>query len=149
VPIDVPLSRNVTEPAGVPVNEVVTVAVNVTDWSPIEGFNDEASDVVVGARLTTWVSTLDVLAANVELPPYCAVIGCDATASEDVVRVATPLPLSVPEPIDAPLSRNVTVPAGVPVDVVVTVAVNRIDWPLTEGFTDEASAVVVGARLTT
>jgi hypothetical protein len=46
------------------------------------------------------------------------------------------------------LSRNVTAPVGVPGDVLVTIAVNMMDCPLTEGFADEVRCVVVGARLT-
>ena len=68
----------------------------------------------------------------------------------EVVKVAMP-PLSVPVPIGLPPSRNVTVPVGVPVPGATgeTVAVKVTDWPKTEGFADEVTAVVVSALLTT
>src|SRR5260370_1296918 len=64
-------------------------------------------------------------------------------ASADVVKVAMPL-LSVPVPIGLPPSRNVTVPVAVPDPGATgdTVAVNVTDWPKTEGFAEEATAVV-------
>src|ERR1019366_1132665 len=71
-------------------------------------------------------------------------------ARTEVVRLATP-PLKVPVPIGLPPSRNVTDPVGVPVPggTAVTVAVNVTDWPTTEGFTDDVTAVAVLALLTT
>jgi hypothetical protein len=72
------------------------------------------------------------------------------TARADVVNVATP-PMIVPDPIGPPPSRNVTVPVGVPAPggTAATVAVKVTDWPKTEGFTDEVTAVSVLALLTT
>jgi hypothetical protein len=66
-----------------------------------------------------------------------------------VVKVATP-PLRVPVPIELAPSRKVTVPVGVPAPGATgeTVAVNLTDCPKTEGFTDEATVVEVGAGLT-
>jgi len=52
---------NVTFPVGVP--EPVTVAVNVTIWPTPEGFGEDVSDVVVGARFTTCFRFADVLPA--------------------------------------------------------------------------------------
>src|SRR5205807_1660940 len=68
-----------------------------------------------------------------------------------VLKVATPLPLSVPVPIEAPLSWNVTVPVGVPDPgtAALTVAVNVTDWPNTDGLVDDATAVLVLSLLTT
>src|ERR1019366_3141171 len=73
-----------------------------------------------------------------------------ATAKADVLNVAIPL-LNVPVPIGLPPSRNVTDPVGVPPPGATgeTVAVKVTDWPKTEGFTDEVTAVVVLALLTT
>ena len=70
--------------------------------------------------------------------------------SAEVDTVATP-PLSVPVPIGLPPSKNVTVPVGVPAPGATgeTVAVNVTDWPNTEGFCDEVTAVVVSALFTT
>jgi hypothetical protein len=46
---------------------------------------------------------------------------------------------------------NVTVPVGVPEpgEVTVTIAVKVTDWPKTDGFTEELTAVVVAALFTT
>ncbi len=72
------------------------------------------------------------------------------TASAEVVNVAMP-PLSVPVPIGLPPSSNVTVPVGVPDPgaTAPTVAVNVIDCPNTDGFTEDVTAVVVSALFTT
>ena len=71
------------------------------------------------------------------------------TDSDDVRKVACP-PVSVPVPSVVALSLNVTVPVGVPApgDTAVTVAVKVTDWPNTDGLNEEASAVLLLARLT-
>src|SRR2546427_649855 len=58
--------------------------------------------------------------------------------------------LSVPVPNVVAPSLKVTVPVGVPVPgaVAVTVAVNVTDWPETDGFGDETTALEVLALLT-
>jgi hypothetical protein len=61
------------------------------------------------------------------------------TLSADVLKVATPLALSVPVPSGVAPSRNVTGPVGVPVPDAVTVTA----WPKVDGLTLEASVVVV------
>ena len=71
-----------------------------------------------------------------------------ATDSAGVVKVATPLPLSVPVPSVVAPSLNVTVPLGVPAPEV-TVAVNVTLWPKTDGLAELVNAVVVLAALTT
>jgi hypothetical protein len=76
------------------------------------------------------------------------VIECVATLKALVLNVATPLPLSVPEPICVAPSKKFTVPPGVPPDEV-TVAVKVTDWPNVEGFGLEVNAVEVEAGLTT
>ena len=65
-------------------------------------------------------------------------------ARAEVANVATP-PLNVPVPTGLPPSRKVTVPVGVPVAGATgdTVAEKVTDWPKTEGFCDEVTAVVV------
>jgi len=77
------------------------------------------------------------------------VIECDPTANVLVVNVAVP-PESVPVPSVVVPSRNVTAPVGVPEPGVLTptVAVNVTLCPATDGFTDEATVVVVLALLT-
>ena len=71
-------------------------------------------------------------------------------ASVLIVKVACRLTFSVPVPIETPPSRNVTVPVGVPAPgaTAVTVAVNVTFCPYIEGFTDETTAVVVSALIT-
>src|SRR5258708_4812485 len=64
------------------------------------------------------------------------------TASEGVVNVATPLPLSVPLPSAVAPSLNVTVPVGL---APVTVAVKVTACPKLLGLADDVSAVVVAA----
>ena len=64
------------------------------------------------------------------------------TASEAVAKVALPeLRLAVPSV--AARSRNVIVPVAVPRagETALTVAVNVTDWPNTDGFTEEVTAV--------
>ena len=70
--------------------------------------------------------------------------------SAEVAKVATPAPFKAPVPIEAPPSRNVTVPVVVPAPgaAAETVAVNVTDCPNTMGFADEVTAVVVLSLLT-
>ena len=87
-------------------------------------------------------------------PAYTAVMLCVATDSAVVVRVAMPVvPLEVAVPIGVAPSKNVTslaedVGMPVPGETTATVAVNVTDWPDTEGFVPETSAVVVLAAFT-
>ena len=60
VPIEVPLSLNVTVPGAV-LGE--TVAVKVTESPMTEGFSLESSQVVVSVLFTVWVNVEDVLLA--------------------------------------------------------------------------------------
>lgn len=88
---------------------------------------------------------MPLLAANPGTPEYSAVIVCVPTVSDEVLKVATPLPFkdtAVPRLL--PLSLNCTVPDGVPA-LAVTVAVNVTDCPKSDGFTDELTVVVVAA----
>ena len=55
----VPPSVKLTVPVGVP-EPAVTVAENVTGWPDIDGFRDDASDVIV-ATLATWWTVLALL----------------------------------------------------------------------------------------
>src|SRR5437899_2050808 len=65
-------------------------------------------------------------------------------ASDEVGKVATPLPFRFPVPRVFVPSRKVTVPLGVPLPDV-TVAVNVTGWLSTEGFAFDARVVVVVA----
>src|SRR2546429_77554 len=64
------------------------------------------------------------------------------------VAVVTPaLVANVPVPIELAPSKKVTVPLG-EATAAPPRAVKVTDWPETEGFADDVSAVVVSARLT-
>jgi hypothetical protein len=69
-----------------------------------------------------------VLLAKFVVAPYAAVIECDPTVSDDVLKVAEPA-LSVPVPSVVVPSLKVTVPVGVPAPGATTdtVAVNITD----------------------
>ena len=73
------------------------------------------------------------------------------TAKEDVLKVATPLLFKVPVPSVLVPSLKVTVPPAIPAPgpVTATVAVKVTDCPKSEGFTEDANAVVVLALFTT
>jgi hypothetical protein len=59
----------------VPLNSGVTLAVKVTVFPTLDGFNDEAKVVVVVALLTTCFTAFDVLPPKFESPPYTAAEG--------------------------------------------------------------------------
>src|SRR5436190_652329 len=75
---------------------------------------------------------------------------CVPTDRFERASVATPLPFNVTGEPAVPSTVNVTVPVGVPDpgETAVTVAVNVTNWPKTDGFTDEVSAVAELALLT-
>src|SRR5579871_5214086 len=111
-------SRNVT----VPVAPVVTVAVNVTAWSVVEGFSDDEIPTVGVPLLTVTVVEGEVAGLFVASPGVLAVIGSEPTGSVVTVIVATP-PTTGAEPITVPPSVNVTGPdtPGGTVSVIVSV----------------------------
>ena len=74
-------------------------------------------------------------------------MACVATASEEVVKEATPLESSVAVPMFVAPSRKVTVPVGVPA-VALMVAVKVTACPKTVGFLEEVTAVVAPAAFT-
>jgi hypothetical protein len=143
-------SRNATVPVGVP-EVVVTVAVKVTVWPAVEGFSEEATAVAVAALVgifTVCVRIAEVLVVNVVSPPKMAVMECAPAASAEVVRVVCPATSSVPVPIVVVPSRKVTIPVGVPIELLLTVAVNVTDCPVVEGLIDEVTTVVVVVTVT-
>ena len=71
------------------------------------------------------MTVLEVLPLKFVSPLYVAVIECDPAVSNDVLKAVAPA-FSMPVPIEAVPSKNVTVPVGVP-PVPVTVAVNVTD----------------------
>ena len=127
----------------------LTVAVIVTDCPNTDGLAEEAKAVELLALFTVCVNVEEVLVVKLVSPPYTAVIVCAATESEFVAKVAVP-ELKLPVPKVTPASLNVTVPLGVPAPgaTALTVAVNVTDWPETDGFTDEATVVVLLAWFT-
>jgi hypothetical protein len=78
---------------------------------PLDGLME--SEKSGGGAVMAIVSAFDVEAAKVVLPPYSAVMEWLPAAKEAVVRVASPEALREPTPIEAPPSKNVTVPLGV------------------------------------
>lgn len=140
-------SRKSTVPVGVTAEALVTVAVKVTGWPAVAGFNEEVTVVLVGAMVTLCVSAAEVLAAKLASPLYVALIVCTPAIRSGMENVACPA-LSVPVPIAAAPSKNVTVPVGVPGELSVTVAVKVTVWPAVAGFSEEVTAVLVGTPTT-
>src|SRR5262249_132933 len=100
-------------PVGIPAPGAlaVTVAVNVTLWPHIDGLAFDATAVVVADLLTVCVKLLDVLAANLPSPRYCAEMVCVGTVSADVVNVAVMTPATFARTLDpsgVALSKKVT-----------------------------------------
>src|SRR5688572_31266336 len=93
---------------------------------------------------------MPVLGWKLQSPEYTAVIVCDPTVNADVFIVATPTLKATGAPTGVPLSRNCTVPLGVPAPgaTALTVAVKVTACPTTDGLTDEVTAVVVLALIT-
>ena len=67
---------------------------------------------------------------NVALPPYTAVMEADPTARVELLKVAIPLPFSVPVPSVVLPFLKLAVPVGTPLagDTAVTVAENVTGW---------------------
>jgi hypothetical protein len=77
---------------------------------------------------------------------------CDPGLSvevESAADVVPPLVARAAAPTDVVPSRNVTLPVGVPVAVLATVAVSVTETPGITGLTELISVVVVGFKLTT
>src|SRR5438034_8550146 len=84
----VPLSLNCAVPIGVPAPEV-TVAVKVTLWPKLDGFNEASSAVAVLAFATTCPpETLPMLFRKFASPLYSAVIVWVPAFKVEVVNVA-------------------------------------------------------------
>ena len=129
VPSVVMPSRKVTVPVGVPEVLDLIVALNVTG-EPLEAEAAElTSAAVVAAGVMVSVTAAAVLPAKFALALYLAVIECAPAVSVDVVKLATPLPFSVPAPSVVVPSRKVTIPVGVPLLPGLTVAVHVTGVP--------------------
>ena len=127
---------------------LVTVAVNITDCPNVDGFSNDATEVVVVGLFTTCDTVPDVLPVKLPSPLYTAVMACVAALRDEVCSCALKVPpllarvTGVPSG-DAP-SMNWTVPVGTPLPVVSeTVAVNVTCWLNDEGFSDEINEVDV------
>src|ERR1700722_1148738 len=139
----VPLKK-LTLPAGVPVVEDFTVAVNVTFAPEVEGFSEDTIAVEVPALLTTCTTAGEVLPAKFVSPEYTAVIEAPVEIFKvELEKLALPAPLMVPLPRRVEPFLNATVPVGVPEPVCETVAVNTTSCPNSAGFSEEVNAVVV------
>jgi hypothetical protein len=153
VPIVVAPFLKATLPVGVPAPapEATTVAVKVTDCPCTDGFVSLVSDVDVADGFTIWLTVFDVLALKFVSAPYSAEMMCVVVLNEAVLKVATPLPSSVPVPIVVTPSLNVTLPVGVPAPAPegTTVAVTVTDCPCTDGFVSLVRDVDVAAGFTT
>src|SRR2546422_926402 len=76
-------------------------------------------------------------------------MGCAAIDRVDVLKVATPLPSSVPVPRLLLPSLNCTVPVAITPDTLpLTVAANVTPWPNTRGLPLDVTLVLVLALLT-
>lgn len=91
------------------------------------------------------VSAADVLTAKLASPPYLAVIEWVPTDSDEVLKVACALAPNMPVAIWVVPSENVTMPVGVPVVELETVAVNVTDCPKVARFAEDISAVELAA----
>jgi hypothetical protein len=151
VPIESPLSKNVTVPVSPEPDDGATVAVNVTDWPNVDGLVLPASaSVVVACETDTGAETVVELDRNPGPPPKAAEIeslptGSVVIDSDAVVTPAVVIRGAEPTVVD-PLSVNVTVPVGFPTpEVGATVAVSVTSWPkFDEGVAD--TVVKVGRR---
>lgn len=85
---------------------------------------DSAVDVVAAETVCEMV--VELLPEKLALPAYTAVSECVPTASVLVLKVALPVPSSVPVPSVVEPSMNVTLPVAVPLEAV-TVAVSVTD----------------------
>jgi hypothetical protein len=140
-PVFTPSIANCTVPVAV---FGVMVSVNEIDCPNVDGLaDDDTAVVVVVIWFTVCVSTDEVLAASFVSPRYFVTMLCDPIDSDDVVNVAWPADI-VPVPSIVLESLNCTVPVAV---FGVIVAVNVTEWLIIDGFCDDASVVVVVARV--
>lgn len=93
------------------------------------------------------VSGADVPVIKLVSPEYCAVIEWVPTASAEVANVACPFAPNAPVPIWVMPSRKATLPVGVPLAELDTVAVNVTCSPAYIVRGEEASAVEVGRKM--
>src|SRR5580704_5303469 len=110
-------SVKVTLPVGVP-TAATTEAVSVTDWPYVIGLLDASTVVVVGSVPTDCTSGGDVEDEKFPSLLYCTVMEWPPTDSAEVVNDAAPEESRLTVPNDVAPSRNVSVPVGVPAELV-------------------------------
>src|SRR5207302_3461375 len=144
-------SRKVTVPPGLPRpgDTTLTVAVKVTGRPVITKLRDPVITTEVSARSTACDKPCAMLAVKLPSPLYEAKSVWLPALSNFVLKLAVPA-ASVPVPIGADPSKNVTKPVGVPLPgaFAETVAVSVTVWPNTETRGDVLSVVVLPAWTT-
>ena len=130
-----------------------TIAVKVTCWPAIDGFDEDASEVVVACKFgasTVCVDSDPVLPLKSASPLYAAETECGPAVSVDVGNCASSTPPTTESATGVcawPSMVNVTVPVGVPWNpAAVTTAVKVTGWPTFEGFDVHDTAVIVAGR---
>jgi hypothetical protein len=141
-PRDDALSKKVTVPVGIPpIEPDPTLTVSVTASPNTAGLGGTMVEDEDAWFTVCESATVVELALKLLSPPYVTVIGWTPAVSDDVWKTAAP-PLSVPEPIEVPPSKKVTVPVGVPPNCEgVTVAVKVTVLPKIDGFVSLVTAV--------
>src|SRR5260370_11887195 len=150
VPNAVAPSRKVTIPLGIPAPGATAViaALKVTACPKTVGLAEEVSEVVVVAGFTVCVRALEELGAKLPLPAYLTVIEWLPAASDAVVKLTAPaVSCTVPRAVGP--SLKVTFPVGVPAPgaTTLTIVLDVIACPKTEGLAEEVSETAVVAGL--
>jgi hypothetical protein len=145
LPIWVVPSRKFTLPVGVPLAALETMAVKVTCCPAVTITAEEVSAVEVAAWTVSLTAVYEVLPVKFVSPKYFAVIEWIPSDKDEVLKAACPDAFSVPVPICMLPSKNCTMPVGVPVVELETVAVNVTDCPRVAGFGEDVSAVELAA----
>ena len=148
VPSDVEPSLNVTVPVGVPVLPAAfdTVAVNVTCCPVVAVVGAAVTAVVVVIPIAISVTiAVEVLPKKLASPEYFAVIEWVPSDSDEVLNVACAFAPSAPVPICVLPSRKATLPVGVALAALETVAVNVTCCPTIAVAAEDTTAVEVAA----
>jgi hypothetical protein len=144
-PEQVKLTAELNPLLGVTVRVAVAAVEPVSD--PLAGLIEIAKSGV-GALIVS-VSELEVDAAKLAPPVYCAAMVCVPTARLDVANVAVPEAFNVPEPIIVPPSVKFTVPDGVvEPEAAATCALKVRLAPVTAVVAEAVSVVVVATSAT-
>ena len=140
----------VQDSAASPVNPSIDVTVTVVEPDcNLATVIDEGETATAKSEIAC-VSVVDVLPRKLPLLDVnVATTVCVPSASELVENAADPPErLLEADAVELPSTKNLTVPAIVPVEVEETVAVKVTDFPTTDGLALDASDVVVDAAVT-